>query len=123
MSENSENTNNGFGRRSDLPLNSEPMEAQSPTKALQAKEVPPPPKRSKSAKGNFIVFMNFMMSCLVLVVLGAGLVFLYGKSVFEAAGPLTEPQTVVIKEGSSLSQISSKLLSNDVIDNGWIEAK
>lgn len=120
MSENSENTNNGFGRRSDLPLNSEPMEAQSPTKALQAKEVPPPPKRSKSAKGNFIVFMNFMMSCLVLVVLGAGLVFLYGKSVFEAAGPLTEPQTVVIKEGSSLSQISSKLLSNDVIDNGWI---
>ena len=120
MSENSENTNNGFGRRSDLPLNSEPMEAQSPIKALQAKEVPPPPKRSKSAKGNFIVFMNFMMSCLVLVVLGAGLVFLYGKSVFEAAGPLTEPQTVVIKEGSSLSQISSKLLSNDVIDNGWI---
>jgi UPF0755 protein len=96
------------------------MEAQSPIKALQAKEVPPPPKRSKSAKGNFIVFMNFMMSCLVLVVLGAGLVFLYGKSVFEAAGPLTEPQTVVIKEGSSLSQISSKLLSNDVIDNGWI---
>jgi UPF0755 protein len=120
LSENSENTNNGFGRRSDLPLNSEPMEAQSPIKALQAKEVPPPPKRSKSAKGNFIVFMNFMMSCLVLVVLGAGLVFLYGKSVFEAAGPLTEPQTVVIKEGSSLSQISSKLLSNDVIDNGWI---
>ena len=120
MSENSENTNNGFGRRSDLPLKSEPMEAQSPIKALQAKEVPPPPQRSKSAKGNFIVFMNFMMSCLVLVVLGAGLVFLYGKSVFEAAGPLTEPQTVVIKEGSSLSQISSKLLSNDVIDNGWI---
>jgi UPF0755 protein len=120
LSENSENTNNGFGRRSDLPLNGEPMEAQSPIKALQAKEVPPPPKRSKSAKGNFIVFMNFMMSCLVLVVLGAGLVFLYGKSVFEAAGPLTEPQTVVIKEGSSLSQISSKLLSNDVIDNGWI---
>lgn len=120
MSDNSENTNNGFGRRSDLPLKSEPLEAQSPIKALQAKEVPLPPKRSKSAKGNFIVFMNFVMSCLVLVVLGAGLVFLYGKSVFESAGPLTEPQTVVIKEGSSLSQISSKLLSNDVIDNGWV---
>lgn len=120
MSENSENTNNNFGRRSDLHLNSEPMEAQSPIKALQAKEVPPPPQRSKSAKGNLIVFMNFMMSCLVLVVLGAGLFFLYGKSMFESAGPLTEPQTVVIKEGSSLSQISAKLLSNDVIDNGWI---
>lgn len=120
MIENSENTNNGFGGRSDLSRKSEPLEAQSPIKALQAKEVPLPPQRSKSAKGNFIVFMNFMMSCLVLVVLGAGLFFLYGKSVFESAGPLSEPQTVVIKEGSSLSQISSKLLSNDVIDNGWI---
>jgi len=64
--ENSENTNNGFGGRSDLSRKSEPLEAQSPIKALQAKEVPLPPQRSKSAKGNFIVFMNFMMSCLVL---------------------------------------------------------
>jgi len=120
LNEDFENTKNNFGKPNDISSSSERAEAQSPIKALQAKEVPPPPKKSKSAKGNFIVFMNFMMSCLVLVVLGAGLFFLYGKSVFEAAGPLNEPQTVVIKEGSSLSQISAKLLSNDVIDNGWI---
>lgn len=120
MSENSENTINDSSTRSDLSKKNESIKAQSPIKALQAKEVPLPPKRSKSAKGNLIVFMNFVMSCLVLIVLGAGLIFLYGKSEFESAGPLSEPQTVVINEGSSLSQISSKLLANDVIDNGWI---
>ena len=96
------------------------MDAQSPQQVLQAKEVPPPPKRSKSARGNFIVFMNFMMSCLVFVVLGLCLIALYGKSEFEKDGPLDSSQTVVIKEGSSLSQISTQLLANGVIDNGLI---
>ena len=115
MSETPEDIKNSFGNR-----NGDHLEVLSPLKALQAKEVPLPPKRSKSAKSNFIVFMNFMMSCLVFVVIGAGLVMLYGKSKFESAGPLEEPQTVVIKEGAFLGQISSTLLSNGIIDNGWI---
>jgi UPF0755 protein len=95
-------------------------QAQSPTKALQAKEVPLPPKRSKSAKSNFVVFMNFMMSCLVLVVIGLCVIALYGKAAFESAGPLEAPQTVVIKEGSSLNQISSQLASVGVIDSQFV---
>ncbi len=100
--------------------NGDHIEAQSPIKALQAKEVPPPPKRSKSANGNFIVFMNFMMSCLVLAVIVVGLVLLYGKGQFERAGPLDTPQSVVIKQGTSLNQIASQLLSNGVIDSELI---
>ena len=103
-----------------MPSNGEHMEAKSPIKALQAKEVPLPPKRSKSAKGNFIVFMNFMMSCLVIAVLGLCLLALYAKSEFEGAGPLDAPQTVVIKEGSSLTRITDQLAANGVIDNKLI---
>ena len=40
----------------------------SPMGALQPKEVPAPPKRSKSSRHGFVVVMNFMMSCLVLAV-------------------------------------------------------
>ncbi len=120
MSDTPEDINAGFGRRSALASNGEHLEAQSPTKALQAKEVPLPPKRSKSARGNFIVFMNFMMSCLVLVVLALCLVALYAKSEFESAGPLDAPQTVVIKEGSSLTKISDQLAANGVIENKLI---
>lgn len=120
MTETPDNIQSSFGNRNGLPTNNENLEAQSPIKALQAKEVPPPPKRSKSAKGNFIVFMNFMMSCLVFAVLALCLFALYGKSEFESAGPLEEPQTVVIKEGASLNQISNQLVSNGIVDNGWI---
>ena len=120
MNENPQNTNNSFGNRNSVPSNGEHMEAKSPIKALQAKEVPLPPKRSKSAKGNFIVFMNFMMSCLVIAVLGLCLLALYAKSEFEGAGPLDAPQTVVIKEGSSLTRITDQLAANGVIDNKLI---
>jgi UPF0755 protein len=120
LSDTPEDINGGFGRRGALASNGELLEAQSPTKALQAKEVPSPPKRSKSARGNFIVFMNFMMSCLVLVVLALCLVALYAKSEFESAGPLDAPQTVVIKEGSSLTKISDQLAANGVIENKLI---
>lgn len=133
MNENPENMNNGFGNRTNGPngglgmgpnngLNTGPantnnLQPQSPTKVLQAREVPLPPKRSKSARGNFIVFANFMMSCLVLLVIGLAFVALYAKSEFEGAGPLDAPQTVVIKEGSSLTRIADQLSANGVIDN------
>ncbi len=120
MSDTPEDITPRFGRRSELSTNGEHLEAQSPTKALQAKEVPLPPKRSKSARGNFIVFMNFMMTCLVLVVLALCLVALYAKSEFESAGPLDAPQTVVIKEGSSLTRIADQLAANGVIENKLI---
>ena len=120
MNETSQDMKNSFGNRNGFPANGEHLEPKSPIKALQAKEVPLPPKRSKSAKGNFIVFMNFMMSCLVLVVLGLCLVALYAKSEFEGTGPLDAPQTVVIKEGSSLNKIADQLASNGIIDNKLI---
>lgn len=120
MGETSDEFQKSFENRNTAKSTGDNTELKSPIKALEAKEVPQAPKRSKSAKGNFIVFMNFMMSCLVLAVLGLSLIALYAKGQFEKAGPLDAPQTVVIKEGSSLNQISSQLLSNGVINNSLI---
>jgi len=120
LSETSNEFRKSFANRTQAVSGGDHQEPKSPIKALQAQEVPPPPKRSKSAKGNMIVFMNFMMSCLVLAVIGLCLVALYAKSEFQSAGPLDAPQTVVIKEGSTLTDISNQLLSNGVIDNGLI---
>ncbi|MEL7430118.1 MAG: endolytic transglycosylase MltG, partial [Pseudomonadota bacterium] len=44
----------------------------------------------------------------------------FGKYWFERPGPLETARTLVIEEGSSVAQISSKLLSNGVIDNDMI---
>ena len=69
----------------------------SPMGALQPKEVPAPPKRSKSSRHGFVVVMNFMMSCAVFAtILLCGVVYL-GKYIFEKEGPLNAPQTVLIE--------------------------
>lgn len=120
MSDTSNEFKKQFDARNSSSGVTEKKGLQSPAKAIQPKEVPPVPKRSKSAKGGFVVFMNFMMTCLVLGVLGICLIALYAKSEFERAGPLDAPFTVVIKEGSSLNRIADQLLSSGVINNGLI---
>jgi hypothetical protein len=77
LSETSDEFKKSFDARSANIGAVEQKELQSPIKAIQPKEVPPAPKRSKSARGNFVVFMNFMMSCLVIGVLGICLLALY----------------------------------------------
>jgi len=94
----------------------ESMEAQSPAEAIKPKEVPPAPKRSKQSKNQILVFLNFLMSCLVLIVLVACLASFLGNQKFEADGPLEAAQTVVIKEGSGVNTITNQLISEGVID-------
>jgi UPF0755 protein len=92
----------------------------SPKEALKPKDAPPPPKRSNRARHGFIVVMNFLMSCIVFVVLVLSGIVLWGKSEFEKPGPLQSDQTVLIKEGSSLDTIANQLADNGVIDGPWI---
>ena len=104
-----------FGRRDSLSPDGDMTIPQSPMDALQPKEVPPPPKRSKKSRHGFVVFMNFAMSCLVFfTVILCGIVYL-GKYIFEKEGPLKTSQTVLIEEGSSVAQISNKLQANGII--------
>ncbi|MEM9330248.1 MAG: endolytic transglycosylase MltG [Pseudomonadota bacterium] len=115
MSDTDNLNNGGFGRREKQPAGLESSNPKSPMDALQPKEVPPPPKRSKSSRHGMVVLMNFAMSCLVFAtVVLCGVVFL-GKYIFEKTGPLQTAQTVLIEEGSSVAQISSKLIANGVI--------
>ncbi|MDJ0614219.1 MAG: endolytic transglycosylase MltG [Rhizobiaceae bacterium] len=92
----------------------------SPSDILKPREVPPPPKRSKGAKGNMIVVLNFMMTCVVLATIALCIAAYVGKYWFEKPGPLRASTTLVIEEGSSVDRITSKLVNNGVIDNGLI---
>ncbi len=94
--------------------------AKSPAELLKPRDVPPPPKRSRGARGNMVVVLNFLMTSLVLATIALCAVVYLGKYWFERPGPLKVAQTVVIKEGSGVGQISSQLLSNGVIDNDFV---
>ncbi|GIL03023.1 MAG: 4-amino-4-deoxychorismate lyase [Alphaproteobacteria bacterium] len=89
----------------------------SPAEALEPREAPPPPKRSRQARRGIVVVFNALISLLVFVaIVGSGLVY-FGKMRFEEPGPLQASRTIVIREGSSLARIAEQLEANGIIDN------
>ncbi|PCI04469.1 MAG: 4-amino-4-deoxychorismate lyase [Hyphomicrobiales bacterium] len=93
---------------------------QSAAEVLQPKQAPAPPKRSRQARHGFVVFLNFVMTLMVLGVITASVIFFVGKKSFEKPGPLRTSQTIVIKEGSGLNQISHQLNARGIIDGQFL---
>lgn len=87
----------------------------SPRAAIEPSEVPPPPRRSKAARNQTIVFLNGLFSLITMLVVGAGLAAWYGKQRFESPGPLTAPAVVVVPNNASTSAIADLLERNGVI--------
>ena len=61
-----------FGRR-DLPPEqpSRPIVPKSASEALRPEAGTPPPRRSRASRGQVVVFLNFMISLIMIVVIGA----------------------------------------------------
>lgn len=87
---------------------------------MKPRDVPPPPKRSRGSRNSVVVVMNFFMSCLVFATLVLCALAYFGQYTFTKPGPLQTAQTLVIQEGSSVAQISERLLANDVIESDTI---
>lgn len=81
---------------------------------------PPPRKRSRQAKSQIVVFMNFMLSLLVLVLLGASALFYFGKVQFDAKGPLSVDTTFVVKRGAGISEVANSLAAREIVSDGRI---
>ena len=106
-----------FGNRAESP---KPIVPTSASEALRPTAGPVPPRRSRRARSQVVVFMNFLMSAIVLVTAGAGLALWYGKATFEERGPSTENDTVLVKPNTGLIQIADLLERNGLISDGVI---
>lgn len=93
---------------------------QSARQALKPEEAPQPPKRSERARSQFVVFLNFMMSLAVFLVLAAAGAVYFGKIQFDGSGPLARNTSVLVRDGASLSEIASTLERRNVISNARI---
>lgn len=120
-------SNQAFGRRTEVPetgqsdhYGAEEYVARSPQDILQPRDVPEPPKRSRQARNKFVVFLNFCLSSLVLIMLAMGAAFYFGKVQFDEDGPLQKAKTIVIEEGSGLSTIADKLVSSGIISSDFV---
>jgi UPF0755 protein len=125
-----------FGRRAEQPL---PSDAKPAAEALQppaATAAPPPeqpkpaaarpvatapvPRRSRASRNQIVVFMNFLMSILVLAVLVAGGAVIFGKRAFDAPGRTTEAQTFLVRPNAGVGEIAASLEQRGLISDSLI---
>jgi UPF0755 protein len=94
-----------------------PISPRSPRAALEPERVPPPPKRSERARNPFVVVGNAVITIVLVLMLGAGGAYFYGRKKLEAPGPLQEDKIVIIPTRAGMTDIADILQREGVIDN------
>src|SRR5689334_18450829 len=98
-----------------------PISPRSPRAALEPEQVPPPPKRSERARNPFVVVGNAIITIVLLLLIGTGTAYYYGKQTLEAPGPLQNDKVVNIPSRAGKRDIADALLREGVINvNPWI---
>src|SRR5256885_775050 len=98
-----------------------PISPRSPRAALEPEQVPPPPRRSERARNPLVVFGNAVITIILILMIGVGGVYVYGKRMLEAPGPLAEDKIVNIPPRSKTREIAETLQREGVIDiNPWL---
>lgn len=104
---------NGNGRRRPTPLpangqREEPREAPRPER-----------RRSRAARNPILLFLNLLMTVLVIAVLGGGALAWLGRDAYLAPGPSEEDQTVLIVRGTSVDSIAQALEERGIVSS-WL---
>ena len=98
-----------------------PISPRSPRAALEPEQVPPPPKRSERARNPFVVIGNAIITILIILMIGAGTAYYYGRQLLETAGPLQEDKVVNIPQRAGKRDIADALQREGVINvNPWL---
>lgn len=89
----------------------------SPNEALQPETVPPPPQRSRAARHPLVVFMNFILTIVIVggVLVGGGLFI--GKMQFERPGALDQARRITVSRGMGVSDIAANLQREGAISS------
>lgn len=77
-------------------------------------------KRSRQARGRLVIFFNFLMTLLILSVVGAGVLFYFGKSMFNEPGPSADFADFTVKPGTGIAEIANGLAQRGLISDGRV---
>jgi UPF0755 protein len=97
-----------------------PIIPKSPNEALKPERVPDPPKRSRKARSQVIIFFNFLMTMLVLICLVGAAVFYWAMSTYNSPGPLAANANFVVREGAGIAEIATNLERNEIIEDARV---
>ncbi len=97
-----------------------PIIPKSPNEALKPERLPDPPRRSKKARSQVIIFLNFVMTTVVFVAIVAVAGFYYLIRSFQDPGPLETNTHFMVRQGNGLAEIASNLERNGIVDDARI---
>src|SRR3981189_1025786 len=98
-----------------------PISPRRPRPGLEPEQVPPPPKRSERARNPFVIVGNAIITILIILMIGAGTAYYYGRQLLETAGPLQEDKIVNIPQRAGKRDIADALQREGVINvNPWL---
>src|SRR5262249_40411174 len=78
------------------------------------------PKRSRKARSQMVIFLNFLMTLVILVVVAAVIGTYYAISTYQAAGPLTTNTNFIVRPGATVKDIAGSLETNNIISDARI---
>ena len=81
----------------------------SASESLRPEAGTPPPRRSRRARNQFVVFLNFVLSIVIFLTLAGGAAIYFGAREFEQPGPLAATDTVLVRPKSSVADIATQL--------------
>lgn len=105
---------------SQQPSGQKPIVPKSASEALRPQAGTPPPRRSRRSRNQIVVFLNFVMSSIVLLVIVAFVAVWFGKRSFEGPGPLATPDTILIRPNTGVTEIADQLERRDMISDARI---
>lgn len=118
MNDNKESGDMSFGRGDSA--NKGPIIPKSANEVLRPEQVPKPPGRSRKARSQLVIFLNFIMTVVVLVTIAAAGVFYYALDSYEKPGPLTANTNFIVRNGAGLNEIASSLERNNIISDSRV---
>jgi UPF0755 protein len=97
-----------------------PIIPKSASEALRPEKVPQPPRRSRKARSQIVIFLNFLMTVIMFVTIAAAGIFYYGVSSYQEQGPLAANTNFIVRGGAGLNEIAANLERNSVITDGRV---
>ena len=92
----------------------------SPKEALRPEKVPLPPRRSREARSQLVIFLNFVMTMITLLTVAAVALVYYAVREYQQPGPLEADPTFLVREGAGINEIGQSLERKGIISQSRI---
>ncbi|MER9318419.1 endolytic transglycosylase MltG [Mesorhizobium sp. M0659] len=114
------NTNPGGSGQFGQNQQTGPIVPKTAAEALRPEAGTPPPKRSRASRSQVVVFMNFVISAVMLMILAAGVSLYFGKQAFNEPGPSVAGDTFLVKPSTGVQDIADQLERRGLISDARI---